>query len=181
MTTANKENIEYYRKRLEEIIRLENVDISESIIISKQFSVEERFYIAKELLTELSIYLEIRYDSKISNHSRVFANQLLEALDTSKEITREDYLYVIDNCSLTLLKDYVITNSCFPIDMLVDDSTFESHASDLFFIDFKWELEDTRSLRYREIIAYCKSIIPGSEHMADDMVLAISGANMYED
>jgi hypothetical protein len=138
----------------------------------------ERLDLVKQLLSELETFYSFWYDKsswKYSPSARIYST-LLRSLEFAKDVSREDYLYIFDNAHAYIV-DSLVANPEFPVGLLIDDSIFTRHSGDPYLDDFKYTVEAVISHRFKEVIAYCRGIVPNSEHMTNEMVLNVAGVD----
>lgn len=138
----------------------------------------QRFDLVKQLLNELEIFYTFWYEKgswKYSLSARIYST-LLRSLEFAKDVSREDYLYILENAHAYIV-DSLVANPEFPVDLLIEGSIFDRHSDDPYLDYFKYTVESVLSHRSKEVIAYYRGIVPNSEHMTDEMVLNIAGAD----
>lgn len=139
----------------------------------------ERFDLVKQLLNELETFYLFWYEEsswKFSPAARIYST-LLRSLEFAKNISREDYLYMINNAHAYIV-DSLVVNPEFPVDLLIDDSIFANHGDDYFLNELKFTVEGVILHRFEDIVTYCRGIVPGSENMTNDMILSVAGVNL---
>jgi len=140
---------------------------------------KERLILVKQLLNEMEVFYSFWYEKsswKYSSSARIYST-LLRSLEFAKDVSREDYLYIFENAHAYIV-DSLVANPEFPVDLLINESIFTRHSGDAFLDDFKYTVEAVITHRLKEVIAYCRDIVSGSEHMTDEMVLNVAGVNL---
>lgn len=167
-------------------------EVKDGTLAIAQFSVltdlpvQEQFAFARELAREISFYHELSQSSQSGQTKAQFSHiqlmligHLTKFFETYDEISWEDYADWVTGDDLYTIVASLLRNKMFPVDFIVDTSWLNKYVNHRAY----WLLEmDTRVLRDNkkpEIIAYCKRLIPGSEHMSDDMVLSIAGVGVW--
>lgn len=148
-------------------------------MLTKVFSPRERFDVAKQLLPELEAYPDW-YDNApiLPVGQRNSITALLGSFQECDEISRKEFISLLDEAGIFIV-ELIARNPSFPIDVLMEDTFFHRHLLDPKYSQLALTVRYIKARRIKEVVTYSRDIIPGSEHMADDMVLAISGANMY--
>lgn len=134
---------------------------------------EQRFNIAKQLLPEIGLY-DNTYPGGLKM-SFIFI--LLTIFQDYNNISREDFVPLLNKAGVSA-SAYLIQNSAFPIDFLVDFSFLRHDPSNPKNISLENTIYFTRVRRLSEIISYCRNLVPNSEHMTDEMVLSVTGVEV---
>jgi len=139
-------------------------------------STVEKAHLAKDLLPGLNnFYKDWVVKSRQKDSIDVKAYSLLvKSIQKTDNFSREDFICFLENADLYTLK-FVILNPLFPIDLLINKSSFINHSEDLFLSSFQSAFNSAIRGRYTDVVFYARSIVPDSEAMSDKMVLKIVG------
>lgn len=168
--------------------RLLRGEVKDGTLAIAQFSVltdlpdQEQFAFARELSRDISFYYELSQSESrqtkahFSHVQLMLLGHLVKFFETYDDISWEDYANWVTGDDLYVIVASLLRNEMFPVGFLVDTSWLNKYVDHSNYWLLKMYTRVLQDKKKSEIIAYCKQLVPGSEHMSDEMVLSVTGA-----
>lgn len=166
--------VEHYRLLIKRAIKQSDVTQKELDYLTNFLSLEERFHIAKELCDDIHVFTDLRYSQVVPEVTKKFYICFLEVFQKYDGISREDYVYLLNNAPFSLLQ-YIVDNPFMPIDMLIEYGIARSQEQGFFNAFLVAHIKTSQEKRSGEIFSYLRGLVPSSENMSDEMIISISG------
>lgn len=144
--------------------------------VENSLSMKEKFEISKQLLKELEEYDDYYYAYDATSFAEQWKTYfaLLNSFHDYDGITHEEFNFLLEKASLAIVA-IAIGNDAFPVAFLVDESFVKRHRTHFNYWVIESCLKTAKQRRRNELWDYYKSIVPGAEHMSDEMILGIAG------